>query len=270
MKVKFKKLSDKAVTPSYAHNGDAGMDLIAVSVASEINECGQFVIVYHTGLAIEIPEGYVGYIFPRSSISKKSLNLTNCVAVIDSNYRGELILVFGLFGFDFEFLVLLERIGEFRFEVGSLSGLLLELLVVAFPAAFPAETLVDYAVDFLLGEGPQLRVVHVLWGRRVLFRLLLAVRAGLVFFCHGWWLLCLFLVSTPDAGELTAILVGFAHGCAPPHRWGVKGKRKAITFRRDGFLGFRDFPALFFARIRTAARRSTHSRRRTSASFLRS
>ena len=153
---------------------------------------------------------------------------------------------------------------------GSLSGLLLELLVVAFPAAVPAETLVDYAVDFLLGEGPQLRVVHVLWGRRALFRLLLAVRAGLVFFCHGWWLLCLFLVSTPDAGELTAILVGFAHGCAPPHRWGVKGKRKAITFRRDGFLGFRDFPALFFARIRTAARRSTHSRRRTSASFLRS
>ena len=174
------------------------------------------------------------------------------------------------FGFAFELLVLLERLGEFRFEVGSLSGLLLELLVVAFPAAFPAETLVDYAVDFLLGEGPQLRVVHVLWGRRVLFRLLLAVRAGLVFFCHGWWLLCLFLVSTPDAGELTAILVGFAHGCAPPHRWGVKGKRKAITFRRDGFLGFRDFPALFFARIRTAARRSTHSRRRTSASFLRS
>ena len=185
-------------------------------------------------------------------------------------YRGELLLVFGLFGFAFELLVLLERLGEFRFEVGSLSGLLLELLVVAFPAAFPAETLVDYAVDFLLGEGPQLRVVHVLWGRRVLFRLLLAVRAGLVFFCHGWWLLCLFLVSTPDAGELTAILVGFAHGCAPPHRWGVKGKRKAITFRRDGFLGFRDFPALFFARIRTAARRSTHSRRRTSASFLRS
>ena len=94
MKVKFKKLSDKAVTPSYAYEGDAGMDLTAVSVASEINECGQFVIVYHTGLAIEIPEGYVGYIFPRSSISKKSLNLTNCVAVIDSNYRGELILKF--------------------------------------------------------------------------------------------------------------------------------------------------------------------------------
>ena len=84
MKVKFKKLSDKAVTPSYAHEGDAGMDLTAVSVASEINECGQFVIVYHTGLAVEIPGGHVGYIFPRSSISKKSLNLTNCVAVIDA------------------------------------------------------------------------------------------------------------------------------------------------------------------------------------------
>lgn len=94
MEVKFKKLSDKATTPVYAYDGDAGLDLTAVSVNSEINECGQFVIVYHTGLALEIPKGYVGLIFPRSSIAKKSLTLTNCVAVIDSNYRGEILLKF--------------------------------------------------------------------------------------------------------------------------------------------------------------------------------
>lgn len=94
MEVKFKKLSDKATTPVYAYDGDAGLDLTAVSVNSEINECGQFVIVYHTGLALEIPKGYVGLIFPRSSIANKSLTLTNCVAVIDSNYRGEVLLKF--------------------------------------------------------------------------------------------------------------------------------------------------------------------------------
>lgn len=94
MEVKFKKLSDKAVTPTYAYDGDAGLDLTAVSVNSEINECGQFVIVYHTGLALEIPKGYVGLLFPRSSIANKSLVLTNCVGVVDSNYRGEVLLKF--------------------------------------------------------------------------------------------------------------------------------------------------------------------------------
>ena len=94
MEVKFKKLSDKAVTPTYAHDGDAGLDLTATGIHSEINECGQFVIVYHTGLAFEIPKGYVGLIFPRSSIAKKSLTLTNCVGVIDSNYRGEVLAKF--------------------------------------------------------------------------------------------------------------------------------------------------------------------------------
>lgn len=94
MEVKFKKLSDKAVTPTYAHDGDAGLDLTATGIHSEVNECGQFVIVYHTGLALEIPKGYVGLLFPRSSIAKKSLTLTNCVGVIDSNYRGEVLAKF--------------------------------------------------------------------------------------------------------------------------------------------------------------------------------
>ena len=92
MEVKFKKLSDKAVVPTKAHSSDAGFDLTATRVTSEVNECGQFVLVYHTDLAMEIPDGYVGLVFPRSSISKKSLYQTNAVGVIDSNYRGEIMV----------------------------------------------------------------------------------------------------------------------------------------------------------------------------------
>lgn len=87
MLVKIKKLVPEAVIPTYAKPGDAGMDLIAVSVNDSINY-----IEYGTGLAIEIPEGYVGLIFPRSSNSKKDLLLCNSVGVIDSGYRGEIKL----------------------------------------------------------------------------------------------------------------------------------------------------------------------------------
>ena len=94
MEVKFKKLSDKAVLPYKAHSTDAGLDLTCTNITSEINECGQFILVYHTGIAAEIPTGYVGLVFQRSSICKKSLSLTNAVGVIDSGYRGEILLKF--------------------------------------------------------------------------------------------------------------------------------------------------------------------------------
>lgn len=92
MEVKVKKLVDNAVIPQYAHTTDAGFDLVATSV--ETDEYGNW--VYHTGLAIEIPDGYVGLIFPRSSLSKYFLSLTNCVGVIDSGYRGEVMLKFNI------------------------------------------------------------------------------------------------------------------------------------------------------------------------------
>ena len=91
MQLKFKRLSEKAVLPSFAHPTDAGMDLTATHISTEINECGQLTLVYHTDLAVQIPEGYVGFLMPRSSVSKKSLILTNCVGVIDSGYRGEIM-----------------------------------------------------------------------------------------------------------------------------------------------------------------------------------
>lgn len=92
MNVKFKKLHEDAKIPSYAHDTDAGLDLTAVSFTQEFDKSNKLVLVYHTGLAVEIPEGYVGLIFMRSSISDKSISLTNAVAVIDSGYRGELLL----------------------------------------------------------------------------------------------------------------------------------------------------------------------------------
>lgn len=94
MQLKFKKLSENAVLPVKAHATDAGLDLTATSITTQINECGQLMLVYHTGLAVEIPEGYVGLLFPRSSIYKKSLAQTNSVGVIDAEYRGEIMAVF--------------------------------------------------------------------------------------------------------------------------------------------------------------------------------
>ena len=91
LKVKFKKLNEEAELPKYANPGDAGLDLKATSVEwSKDFHC----YVYGTGLSVEIPEGYVGLIFPRSSIRKYGLDLTNCVGVIDSGYRGEIMLTF--------------------------------------------------------------------------------------------------------------------------------------------------------------------------------
>lgn len=89
MKIKFKKLNDKAVMPKKAHETDAGFDLVATS---RIYQGGCY--VYGTGLAIEIPVNHVGLIFPRSSISNTGLTLSNCVGVIDSSYRGEITFKF--------------------------------------------------------------------------------------------------------------------------------------------------------------------------------
>jgi len=90
MEVRIKKLDEKAVVPMYAKHGDAGMDLYATCV--DYDEWGN--LVCSTGLSMEIPLGYVGLLFPRSSISKTPLMLRNSVGVIDSGYRGEIILKF--------------------------------------------------------------------------------------------------------------------------------------------------------------------------------
>lgn len=88
MKVKIKKLAENAVIPTYAKEGDAGLDLVATSKTTD--KFGN--IIYGTGLSVEIPKGYVGLLFPRSSNAKTNLFLTNSVGVIDSGYRGEIMM----------------------------------------------------------------------------------------------------------------------------------------------------------------------------------
>jgi len=87
MKVRFKKNNKNAITPTYASPGDACLDLYAASVKRKNNE-----LVIDTGIALEIPDGFVGLVFPRSSISKTSYMLKNSVGVIDSGYRGSVII----------------------------------------------------------------------------------------------------------------------------------------------------------------------------------
>lgn len=90
LNVRVKRLHKKSVIPTYAKFGDAGLDL----TITEIVENNDFSVTYGFGLAFEIPVGYVGLIFPRSSVRKYDLILSNCVGVIDSGYRGEIMATF--------------------------------------------------------------------------------------------------------------------------------------------------------------------------------
>jgi dUTP pyrophosphatase len=107
--IKIKKLEEDAIIPAYASSGAAGLDLVAIDYKYDY-DYGYH--EYGTGLAIEIPEGYVGLIFPRSSISKMSLNLANCVGVIDSDYRGEITFRFRESGISGRFYTVGDRIGQ--------------------------------------------------------------------------------------------------------------------------------------------------------------
>lgn len=112
VKIKIKKLVSNAIIPDYAHPSDGGMDLTAISK----RETDKF-IEYGTGLSIEIPEGYVGLIFPRSSVSKKDLLLANSVGVADSGYRGE-------------YLIRFKKMGKDVYEVGERIA---QLMIIPIP-----------------------------------------------------------------------------------------------------------------------------------------
>lgn len=90
MKIKFKKLNPRAKSPERAHEEDAGFDLFACSTNWSVHEASGLYTEYGTGLAMEIPKGYVGFLLPRSSISNTRHMLKNSVGVIDSGYRGEI------------------------------------------------------------------------------------------------------------------------------------------------------------------------------------
>lgn len=90
MKVAIQKLDDRAAVPTYGSDYSAGADLYAIE--ETVIAPGQTVLV-HTGLAMEIPEGYGGFIYARSGLaSKQGLAPANKVGVIDADYRGEIMV----------------------------------------------------------------------------------------------------------------------------------------------------------------------------------
>jgi dUTP pyrophosphatase len=84
MILKYAMLSTKSVAPKRATKHAAGYDLTAVSAV----KMGEGLYEYDTGIAVAIPEGYVGLVFPRSSVSNTGAHLANSCGVIDSDYRG--------------------------------------------------------------------------------------------------------------------------------------------------------------------------------------
>lgn len=91
MKLKFKKLDARAVVPTYATDGSGAFDLTALPWEPfKRHEGDQNAHIFRTGLAFEVPKGHVMLIFSRSGHGfQKAMRLSNCVGVIDSDYRGE-------------------------------------------------------------------------------------------------------------------------------------------------------------------------------------
>lgn len=118
MKVKFKKLNSAAVTPTYAKSGDGCLDLTAIT---RLWDSDNKIWEYDTGVAVEIPEGYIGLVFPRSSIFKYDLMLSNSVGIIDSGYRNSI---------KFKYRQTDRTLFQNKFEVDERIG---QLLILPYP-----------------------------------------------------------------------------------------------------------------------------------------
>ena len=132
--VKVKKLSPNAVIPSYSKVGDAGMDL---TITREI-ENTTFSVSYGFGIAMEIPKGYVGLVFPRSSVRNTDLLLSNCVGVIDSGYRGEIQATFKK----------TNGLDSIKYKVGERGA---QIIILPYPTVYMTE--VPELSDSERGEG---------------------------------------------------------------------------------------------------------------------
>jgi dUTP pyrophosphatase len=120
--VKVKKLDPNAVIPSYSKVGDAGMDL---TITREI-ENTSFSVSYGFGIAMEIPKGFVGLVFPRSSVRNQDLILSNCVGVIDSGYRGELQATFKK----------INGLDSIKYKVGERGA---QIIILPYPTIYMTE-----------------------------------------------------------------------------------------------------------------------------------
>lgn len=100
MKIRFKRLDSTAAAPRRGTDGAAGYDLTANKVTIDVVDKSTVIYTCHSGLAVEIPKGHVGLLFPRSSVFKTKMQMSNGVGVIDSDYRGEVKAKFYLVGSD--------------------------------------------------------------------------------------------------------------------------------------------------------------------------
>jgi len=137
MQVRIKKLSPSAVIPTYAKDGDAGMDMIATKVVNE--NLGS--ITYGTDIAMEIPKGFAGLIFPRSSIRKTNLQLSNSVGVVDSGYRGEIQATFNK----------IQGIDNIERDIYKVGDRICQLMIIPYPPIEFKE--VDELTNTERGEG---------------------------------------------------------------------------------------------------------------------
>lgn len=139
MKIKFKKTHERARSPTKADVGSAGLDMVAVSKDKQYNTDGTLAYIeYSTGLAFEIPEGYVGLVFPRSSISKYDLSLANSVGIIDSSYRGTVTFRFKPHTF----------VGGKQYEISDKIG---QIVIMPYPEVYFDE--VEELNETSRGEG---------------------------------------------------------------------------------------------------------------------
>lgn len=165
--LRFKKLKANAVIPKYETAGAAGLDLRAVSCEpvertsveylskvyghSDLLEFERkHLLLYRTGIAVEIPRGYVGLLVPRSSVATKTdLSLANSVGVIDSDYRGEIMAVFRIH--DYNLPRHSEEHGGYAFTEYEAGDRVCQLVVVPCPQFECVE--VDELETTARGEG---------------------------------------------------------------------------------------------------------------------
>lgn len=136
-KVNIKKLNEKATVPTYGSEFSAGADLYALA-DEPITIAPHETVLVHTGVAMEIPTGYVGLVFARSGLAtKRALAPANKVGVIDSDYRGEIMVALHNHGNEAKTIENGERIAQ--------------LVLVPYIAAEFDE--VDELSDTVRGEG---------------------------------------------------------------------------------------------------------------------
>ena len=145
MEIKVKLLSNLGVLPKKSHIADAGFDMVATS-----KKITEKYIEYGTDVSMRIPNGYVGMIFPRSSVTKKDLMLKNAVGIIDSEFLGEISFRFQTtVSFDIEDDQPFIHQTQFnRYDVGDKIG---QIIIIKLPTIEMVET--DDLEDSERGTG---------------------------------------------------------------------------------------------------------------------